>query len=149
MLSGKAREKIKVVLDVNILVSALFFPQGKPGLIWQLVEDKKIISISCDQIMDKLLEVIARSKFDKYGLSLAEKIGFGMRVRYFSSMIQISPNVAVVTDDPEDDIVLACAVQGIAQYLISGDPHLKNLGCYGEVQVITADDFLNRIAEKS
>jgi len=148
MLSGKAREKIKVVLDVNILVSALFFPHGKPRLIWQLVEDGKIASISCDQILDKLLEVIIRPKFDKYGLSFAERIGFGVRVRYFSSIINISGDVPAVTGDHEDDIVLACAVQGKAQYLISGDPHLKNLGFFEAVEVITVDTLLSRFAEK-
>lgn len=145
MLQRQTRKKIKVVLDINVLVSALFFPRGKPKLIWQLVESGKIASVSCDPMLDKLLEVIIRPKFDKYALTFAEKVGFVARVRYFSSVVKISAKLRDVTGDPEDDIVLACAVQGSAKYLITGDPHLKQLGQYGEVEIVTPNVFLQRI----
>jgi len=132
-------------LDINILVSALFYPEGKPRRVWQLVESGKISSVTCDQMLDKLLEVISRPKFHKYGLNPTEKIGFVARVRHFSSVVEISGSLQGITGDPEDDLVLECAVNGSAECVITGDPHLKDLGRYGKIDIVTVNSFLERI----
>lgn len=143
MPRSKAKPKIrKVVLDVNILVSAFFYPAGKPRHVWELAERRKIISVTCDQMIGKLLEVITRPKFDKYDLTLAEKIGFAARVRHFSSLVMVSGNLQGITVDPEDDIVLECAMNGSVEYIITGDPHLKRLERYRKIEIITVSSFL-------
>lgn len=44
--------------------------------------------------------------------------------------------------DPKDDKFLAAALEGKADYIVSGDPHLLNLGCYHDVEIITARRLL-------
>ncbi len=95
MSRHKAQAKAeKVVLDINILVSALFYPTGKPRLAWGLVESGRISSYTCDLILDKLLEVLVRPTFDKYGLRLPEKIGFVARVRHFISVHELLQKIS-------------------------------------------------------
>ncbi len=46
-----------------------------------------------------------------------------------------------VKEDPDDNIFLACAVEGDADYLVSEDPHLRNIKYYHGVQIIGLADF--------
>ncbi len=47
-----------------------------------------------------------------------------------------------VLGDQEDDVVLACARDGQADYLVSGDPHLTKLGEFAGIKIVTPDRFL-------
>ena len=51
--------------------------------------------------------------------------------------------VNAVPDDPDDDIIIACAIEAEADMIISGDQHLLSLGSYQGIPIIRAVDFLN------
>jgi len=53
----------------------------------------------------------------------------------------------VVTADPKDDVFLACAVEGQARYIVSGDRHLLNLRHHGRIRIVTVTRFL-RLLER-
>src|SRR6266849_2180663 len=55
----------------------------------------------------------------------------------------------VVTDDPDDNRVLECAVAGRADYIVSGDRHLLNLKAHASIPILTARQFLDAIAPPS
>ncbi len=55
-------------------------------------------------------------------------------------------SVQGVATHPEDDLILATAVSGGAQYLVTGDRQLLKLGNYQGVQIVTARDFLDRLS---
>ena len=48
----------------------------------------------------------------------------------------------IVSHDPEDEPVLACAVDGKANYLVTGDPHLLDLKTYGGIKIMTPAQLL-------
>jgi len=50
----------------------------------------------------------------------------------------------IVLADPDDDVFLHCALVAGADYVVSGDRHLLDLGEYGRISILTVDDFLNR-----
>ena len=50
--------------------------------------------------------------------------------------------VSIVHDDPDDDKIVACALEAGADYIISGDPHLLNLKHYRDIQIVTPKAFL-------
>ncbi|MCL6478654.1 MAG: hypothetical protein K6T65_09580 [Peptococcaceae bacterium] len=50
--------------------------------------------------------------------------------------------LTAVPEDPSDDKYLICAIEGKAEYIISGDHHLLDLGNWEGIRVITARDFL-------
>jgi len=54
----------------------------------------------------------------------------------------------VVPGDPSDNRFLECAVEGRADYLVSGDAHLLNLGEFRGVKIITPRAFLDRLAHR-
>jgi len=53
-----------------------------------------------------------------------------------------------ITDDPTDNKFLACALEGKADYIVSRDPHLRNLKHYYGIQIIDASTFVSKIADK-
>jgi len=55
----------------------------------------------------------------------------------------------VIAADPDDDEVLACAVSAQAEAIISGDPHLLQLGEYQGIRMLTAVQFLAELARSS
>ena len=50
--------------------------------------------------------------------------------------------VDAIPADPADNMVLACAVEGHANYIVSGDTHLLSLREYAGIPIITARAFL-------
>jgi hypothetical protein len=54
--------------------------------------------------------------------------------------------VTAVADDPDDDMYLACAIEGEADYVVSGDQHLRQLGSYRGIPIISPAQFLGMLA---
>jgi predicted nucleic acid-binding protein len=60
--------------------------------------------------------------------------------------MNVSPETvpAVIDDDPDDDVFLACALAGDAAFIVSGDDHLLSLGNYRNIEIVTPAGFLGR-----
>jgi len=56
-------------------------------------------------------------------------------------------NVSAIVDDPSDNIYLACAVEGHANFIVSGDHHLTDLKTYLGIPIVNPANFLKLIAE--
>ena len=54
--------------------------------------------------------------------------------------------IGAVPDDPDDEIILACAIDGKADLIVSGDRHLLDLDEYRGAPIVTVRDFLNRLS---
>jgi len=50
--------------------------------------------------------------------------------------------VSVVTDDPDDDKFISCAVVAGASHIISSNPHLLNIGAYQSIRILTPAQFI-------
>ena len=72
----------------------------------------------------------------------ARRLKAADEVRAFSTIVTIAGNLKVVTADPDDDSVLECAAIGYAQFVVTGDRHLLNLGNYQSIRIVTAAEML-------
>ena len=70
-----------------------------------------------------------------------------IQARLLETVTVIVPTIEIngVPDDPDDNIVLECAVEGIAGYIVSGDRHLLMLGAYQSIPILKVREFLDRI----
>jgi len=73
---------------------------------------------------------------------LNEIIGFVQWLRERNALCLGIWEVKVVHEDPDDDIIVACAIEAGADYIISSDHHLLNLKHYREIQIVTPGAFL-------
>ena len=61
------------------------------------------------------------------------------------NLIEVSPSdiIPIVAADPDDDLIIACAVKGDATYIITYDPHFDLLGgSYRGIQILRPLNFL-------
>jgi putative PIN family toxin of toxin-antitoxin system len=137
---GAKKHRIKrVVLDTNIFISALLF-EGKASGLVDLWMRGEIIPLVSSEIMQEIIRVLAYPRFD---LGEAEiKSIINEEIMPYVETVKISRPVAGVCRDHADDIFLACAVNGKAEAIISGDIHLLSLKEYEGIPVLKITDIL-------
>lgn len=136
-------DKIKTVVDTNILVSGIISPKGSPRKIIVAAKDKQFDLITSASINEEILEVLHRSHiYEKYHLT--EEIIDDICALLYEGAIIVEERYSIKlgSPDPKDDKFLATALEGKADYIVSGDPHLLNLGRYHDIEIITARRFL-------
>ena len=131
----------RVVLDTNIIISALFWT-GPPRDVYNLVRENKIIMLFSEDMEREFIRVLG---YPKFGLSAKEILPIVIHLRNNAELIRPAAALSVITADPTDNIFLECAVDGRADYIISGDKHLLDLDLYQGIHIIKPKDFLGRL----
>jgi uncharacterized protein len=141
--------KIRAVIDTNVLVSGIISPKGAPRKILDLAMKEIFEVVSSVSINHEILNVLHRDYiYTKY--NLAEKIIDDISAFLYEGSLLTEDRYAVskVKKDPEDNKFIACALEGEADYIISGDDHLLRLKHYRGVQIVDARDFLKVLGKK-
>ena len=114
----------RVVIDTNVLVSALLFG-GDPGELITLWKEHRIQPLSSKEIMEEYLRVLAYPKF----CLTEEEIEylFSQEVLPYFEVITVKSGQPFVLEDPSDDKFIWCALEGGAGAIISSDRHLLRL----------------------
>lgn len=128
----------RIVLDTNVTISALFW-KGYPRTIFELVKERKLILLSNTKIEAEFIRVLAYSKF---GLTPAEILPIVNNLRKYTQFVEVKSKVNIIKEDFTDNIFLECALDGKADYIISGDHHLLDIGIYEGIKILKAKDFL-------
>ncbi len=135
---------MRAVLDTNVLVSAVIKQGGKPyRIITQALV--RFEWLTCDFILHELVEVLRRKHIQtKYGDRVTPKScdRFLEMARTIATVVEVKTAVAVVAADSKDNPVLACAKDGLAHYVVTGDPHLLRLETFEGVKIVTPAQFL-------
>ncbi|MDG2990681.1 putative toxin-antitoxin system toxin component, PIN family [Candidatus Synechococcus calcipolaris G9] len=126
------------VFDTNIFLSALLSTNGHPFRCLALAKIGQVESITCQEILDELAEkLLMKFKFSEDMTQSAVK-----EVRDFSRLVKISGTLKVVPDDPDDDMIVECAVVGNATHIVTGDKHLLALTNYQDIVILKAAEFV-------
>lgn len=136
---------IRAVLDTNLLVSAAIKRGGKPDQILQAAEAEKFEWLTSEYILSELRDVLGRRHLQrKYPALVTPKRRetFLEHIRAVAEIIPVETEVEGVSRDPKDNPILACAVDGAADYIVTGDPHLQTLGAYHRVRIVSPSEFL-------
>lgn len=109
----------RIILDTNIIVSAACFGRGVPYEVLNVVGQYHILLFSVETYTE-LEEVILRDKFDKYA-SVTERRQILEKVRDVSEIIEVATIVNDIPHDYSDNHLLSLAVDGKADYLVTGN----------------------------
>ena len=141
---------ISAVLDTNVLVSGTVTASNSPGKIldyWLAGQFELVVSI---HIIDEIKRTLQKPYFrDKLTFeAIAEFIDL---LQNEATVIPITILVNNVATHPEDDLVIAAAVSGQVDYLVTGDgPLLRKVGnSYKGVKLVTPSDFLQILNQQS
>lgn len=137
---------LKIVIDTNVLVSALIKPGSSPELIiLMILNDQVGLYISSD-IFQEYRKVMSRGKFGKYLNSKSIK-SFLTEIK--RRAVEISPQVAVqvVKEDPADNKFLECALEAKADFFITGNKRHFPFKKFHETRIVTPAEFLSMITD--
>ena len=117
-----------------------------PHHIIQAVKQEQILSLASEAMLDELKDVLHRPKFTSR-LERISKTAQQIMDEYVAKVvvIEVEPLTEAVASDADDDKFLACALSGCAEVIVSGDPHLLELGSYKNISTQTAKDFLQSL----
>jgi len=134
---------VKALVDTNPLVSALLKPDGPSGQIfqrWRAGEFELAVSPST---LAELRDVLQRPHIaHKYRLSASDIEQHLNVLRNFAEIAPGRLDLDVISADPQDNHVLAAAIETHCTFIVSGDHHLLDLGEYQRVRTLTPRDFL-------
>ena len=138
---------IRVVLDANVFVSAVLTSSGNPSRIIDMLREGKIKLLISPAILAEVKTALLYPKLVKlHGRSKRWIDGF---LRELSAIAEITPGdllVDAIKDDPSDNIYLACAVEGKADFIVSGDKHLRQLGSFRDIPILEPVRFVDLIS---
>lgn len=136
----------RVVLDTNVLVSGLMGTKGAPRQVLDAWLDGEYTLVTSLYLVDELVHVLQyphiadqlRVTEDELAVILAALL----------SQAEVVPGnleLPGVTRDPKDDAVVACAVEGEADIIVSGDQDLLEIGDYEAIRIVTPRQFIKRL----
>lgn len=134
---------MRVVLDTNTLVSVLLLKQSIPRQVFDQVFDNalKIAEILLSTAtVTELNDVLKRDKFKKY-ITDAERALFAQTLITQGILIDVTQTITVCRDT-KDNKFLELAMEGKADYIITGDQDLLILNPFNNIEIITPRDFL-------
>jgi putative PIN family toxin of toxin-antitoxin system len=130
---------LKVVLDTNVLVSALI-KSGKPRtLVFKLLGGKVQLILSRN-ILDEFVEATDDYEIRRY-VDEKDVMLFLKFLATFGKIVVVKSKFKVVKQDPDDDIILRTAYDGKADYIVTGDNHLLSLGEFRGIKIVTLDEM--------
>ena len=135
---------MRVVLDSNILIGALITKGTPPDRLYQAWLRAEIELVTSTAQMAEMVDVLARPRMQKFidadeAAAIVENIGTRAVIVDRPPVVQLSP-------DPKDNPILAAAVAGKADLIVSGDKkHMLALRDVEGIPVVSARDALGRI----
>ncbi len=139
---------IRAVVDTNVLVSALISASGYPREIerrWRKDEFTLVISPG---IIDEVSRVLRLPRIhQKYRLAGSDIQAFILALLYHGESVAGRLVLEGVAPDPGDDKVISCAVEGNADFIVTGDKALQQLDQYGDIRIISAEAFIRVLDE--
>ena len=140
---------IKVVFDSNILVSATFWTGDSFTVLNQA--DKGVIkNFLSKEIEEEYRRVITSEeiieKQERLRLNMQEIVE---RVIITSMIVIPKRKITAVKDDPDDDKIIECAVEGKVNYIITQDNHLLKLKDFEGIRIVTPKEFLDILKKQT
>jgi hypothetical protein len=139
---------MRAVLDANVFVRAILEPRGQPARVLDAWRAGVFDVAVCNDIIAEVREVLRRPRLRRrHGWSDEQISEFLALLREVAVVTTGEIQVKAVAGDPDDDMYLACALEAGADYVVSGDDHLRVLGSYRGVAILSARQFLAALAE--
>lgn len=133
---------MRVAIDTNVFISTIIKPENRVGMIVVRMRSGEYTLLYSEEMLEELTRVITRDKIwkkykltdDTFNAFLNSIVEHGERVQVFT--------VVNICRDPDDNLLLSLALDGKADYIVSGDKDLLDLIQIQEIPIITPSAFL-------
>lgn len=126
----------RAVLDTNVIVSGIGW-KGAPAAILDAAGDSQLVLVTSAPLLAELRRVLEYPKLAKVirgGAQLADLVAA-------SGVVVVPTRTLTVVSDDDDNRVLEAAIEGAADYIVSGDTDLLDLGSFRGIPILTPAEF--------
>jgi putative PIN family toxin of toxin-antitoxin system len=134
---------LRAVMDTNILISSFISPFGSPREIEKRWRDGEFVLITSPAIIEEVNRVLHLPRIQqKYHLTESDIQAFVLALAHQAHCVAGRLVLNDVAPDPGDDKIISCAVEGKADFIVTGDKRLQELGEYQGIRIVNAESFI-------
>ncbi len=140
---------LRVVLDTNVFVSSLLVKEGIPARILDAWRKREYLLIISPTLIAEIKATLAYPRIRRKYAITDEDIDQLITLLEHDALLvpgDVESVAGSIPDDPADEAVLACALDGQADLIVSGDHHLLDLGDWRGIPILTSREFFDRLA---
>lgn len=145
MPHARTPDKLRVVLDTNVLVSVYQFPSGVVAQLWDALHTERFELILSPTIAKEFVSIL-RNAFAWQEAAVQRALRLTVRK---ARIVNPTTIPQAVPHDPDDNHVLACALAGHADLIVTGDKDLLRLKEYQGIPIIRPADFVRTVGGAS
>jgi len=139
---------MRVVIETNVTASRFINPHGAPAQVFSLWEQQAFELLVSEPILAEYERVLEYEKIRTHHKMGDEQVRQVIEdFRELATLVSPTQTLTVIPEDPPDNRFLECAAEGGALYIISGDQHLRALGQYQGIQILSPRAFLSLVEE--
>ncbi|MEW6727037.1 putative toxin-antitoxin system toxin component, PIN family [Desulforudis sp. 1088] len=133
---------MRVVIDTNILMAGLICPEKASGKILEMWRDGDIDVVVSSGIEGEYHDILSKMRFGSRE-AVQRREESADRLLELCTVVEPKRHVNVVLDDPADNKFIDCALAGRADYIITQDHHLLDIGQVEDTKIVTSRRFLD------
>ena len=141
---------MRVTLDTNVLVSAFISKRGHSADVLDLIVTfDEITLVLSNAILEEFMDVMNRKEVAaRFDYSKTDITRFEASIRGVAEIVAVRSSLKAVREDPDDDVVVNTAIDGRADYIVSGDRHLRELKRFQGVRIVSPRAFLTTLSKR-
>jgi len=141
----------KAVFDSTVLVSAFL---SKTGISRDLLHRGRAGSFTIclsEEILTEIERVLLEYPRIRKRYHYRDEVvrEYAALLRIVSQVLTDLPKIKPVVRDPNDDMIIACAVKAGADYIVTRDKDLLTLGVYKDIRIVSPEEFVRSLKEQS
>ena len=138
--------KLRAVIDTNLFISGLFARDTLSSQLQDLWINQDFQLVTSVEIIKEVSRVLYYPRIQERFKPREENIRRFFRLIFRKAIISKDIyKTDRITDDPTDNKFLACALEKEADYIVSRDPHLRNIKHYHRIQIVDARSFIDKV----
>jgi len=143
------KRKLRAVIDTNLFISGLFARDALSAKLQDLWINQQFELITSLEIIKEVSRVLSYPRIKERFKPREENVRRFFRLIFRKAIISKDIyQTDKIVDDPTDNKFLACALEKKADYIVSRDPHLRNLKHFHGIQIVDATTFIEKVKGK-
>jgi putative PIN family toxin of toxin-antitoxin system len=139
---------MRVVLDTNVLVSAALIARGQEARILRAWRAGTFDLVVSPAILEEIGRVLTEARIRRRRWMTDDEVAALLEGLAQESVLVPGRAHIEVSRDPTDDKLLAAAIEGRADYIVTGDRDLLDLATYRGVRMIRPGSFARQLARE-
>jgi putative PIN family toxin of toxin-antitoxin system len=137
---------LKAVVDTNVLISGTIRKSGHPNRIMSAWREGLFVLVTSESLIEEAGRVFRYPRISqKYGLTEGQINRVLKSLERYALVTPGKLKINVIKEDPDDNQVIVAAVEAEADCMVSGDPHLLNLGSYRGIEIVSPGQFVKML----